>query len=313
VFGLDVCAYSVMSNHIHVVLRVRPVVVRRWSDEEIAERWLTLFPRRVTPQREGPLDAEALRKAALAEILADDGRVQELRARLGSVSWFMRCLNEPIARRANREDDCTGRFWEGRFKCQRLLDDAAVLACMAYVDLNPVRAKVAQTPETSEFTSVRARISARQAREKQRQLEAKKLRTKRQEQMLDQVKRQLYADRHLAPLAGGGRFESDGRYPAPSCLPMSVDEYLALIDWTGRQLKQGKRGRIPPKLEPVLQRLDLDATQWVQTIDRYGSLFWQMVGRAESLLDAARRLGRRWIKGIRNSHEAFAPLSAPPD
>ena len=77
----------------------------------------------------------------------------------------MQYLNQDIARRANREDQCTGRFWEGRFKSQRLIDEGAVIACMAYVELNPVRAGIAVRPELSEFTSIYDRILTKQAKD----------------------------------------------------------------------------------------------------------------------------------------------------
>src|SRR5215467_7245504 len=128
-FGLDVLGFAVMSNHFHVIVRNRPDVVAKWSNDEVARR-----------------------------------------------SWSLRCLVEPIARSANREDACTGRFWEGRYRCQPILDESALAACLAYVDLNPIRARVAETPETSRFTSVYERIQALKQAQRDRQVETEPLR-----------------------------------------------------------------------------------------------------------------------------------------
>ncbi|MBU2546983.1 MAG: transposase, partial [Proteobacteria bacterium] len=113
-FGIDVATYAVMSNHVHLVVRTRPDRVQGWSDEETAERWLTLFP----VEREEDGRPKAPSRSAIESLAGQSGRLDEIRSRLGSVSWFMRCLNEYVARMANREDGCKGRFWEGRFKCQ---------------------------------------------------------------------------------------------------------------------------------------------------------------------------------------------------
>ena len=147
VFAIDLFGYAVMSNHYHLVVEVVPQRVQEWSDEEVVSRWLSVC---------GPRDEE-LRAIRTATLLLDSEKVSLLRERLGSLSWFMRFMNEPIARMANREDRCKGRFWEGRFKSIALLDEAAVVACMAYVDLNPVRAKITQQVESAPYTSVRRR------------------------------------------------------------------------------------------------------------------------------------------------------------
>jgi len=148
IFAVDVFGYAVMSNHYHLVVEVEPKRVALWSDEEVVQRWLRLGPTKNTESDDNRASA----------ILIDAKHVSRIRERLGSLSWFMRYLNEPIARQANREDGCTGRFWEGRFKSIALLDEAAIVACMAYVDMNPIRAKVAMCVEDAPYTSVQRRI-----------------------------------------------------------------------------------------------------------------------------------------------------------
>jgi REP element-mobilizing transposase RayT len=151
IFSIDIFGYAVMSNHYHIVLELKPNTTQDWSDEEVVRRWINLNPR----VRED-LAATTTRAKIL---LADKTRILELRERLGSLSWFMRYLNEPLARLANKEDDCTGRFWEGRFKSQRLLDESAIIACMVYVDLNPVRAGLTSDAEKAEYTSFVQRLN----------------------------------------------------------------------------------------------------------------------------------------------------------
>jgi len=154
VFAVDLCAYAIMSNHYHIVVRINAEESSNWSDEEVAARWMQIFS--------GPL----LMQQYLSNASLTEGELKSVadlfvtwRERLGDLSWFMRCINEPIARLANAEDHCSGRFWEGRFKSQALLDERALLACMAYVDLNPIRAAMAKTPEQSDYTSIQERIN----------------------------------------------------------------------------------------------------------------------------------------------------------
>lgn len=153
-FGIDVLSYAVLPNHFHLVVRNRPDIVAGWSDTEVAYRWLHLCPIRKRPDGspEEPTEAE------LDTIRKVPKKLAKIRKRLSHISWMMGMLTEHIARCSNREEKRTGRFWEGRYRGIKLCDDAAVLACMAYVDLNPIRAGLACTPEASDFTSVQRRI-----------------------------------------------------------------------------------------------------------------------------------------------------------
>lgn len=153
VFAVDLCAYAVMSNHYHIVVRINTALVDEWTDDEVAHRWMKIFSG-------PPLMHRYMTSADLTrpELKCIDDLFTTWRKRLADLSWFMRCINEPIARMANSEDHCTGSFWEGRFKSQALLDERALLACMAYVDLNPIRAAMATTPKQSDYTSVQERM-----------------------------------------------------------------------------------------------------------------------------------------------------------
>ncbi len=254
-FAADVLAYAVMSNHLHIVVHIDPAHVGTWDDEAVVERWLTLFP----PRKDNHQAREHKRQG----ILQDLPYLTELRRRLGDLSWLMRCLAEPIARRANAEDRCKGRFWEGRYKCQLLCDTRAVLAAMAYVDLNPIRAGMATQLEDSDHTSARQRIDH----------------AKRDPAVLTQS---------LLPTSGS----------LLRCLPIRTGEYLELVYWTGRQVRDGKRGAIHKDAPPVLQSLDSTNQRWAMRVNAIGSGYWRVVGEAHDLMAVAQRIGQRWVKGL---------------
>ncbi len=152
-FAIDIAAYAVMNNHYHLVLHVDKETAEAWTNKEVAKRWNALFSLPVIVSRF--LNRESLSSPELTVV---DEIIETWRYRLYDISWYMRIFNEHIAREANKEDKVTGRFWEGRFKSQALLDEQALITCMAYVDLNPVRAGIAKTPEESEFTSIKDRL-----------------------------------------------------------------------------------------------------------------------------------------------------------
>ncbi len=152
IFAIDICAYAVMSNHYHLVIKVNST--KDWSDKQVLSMWSALF--KLPMLCEQFMNDEMMNKAQLRVIKY---HIAEYRKRLMDLSWFMKCLNQYIASKANREDNVTGHFFESRFKSQALLDEMALLTCMAYVDLNPIRAAMAKTPEQSDYTSIQARIN----------------------------------------------------------------------------------------------------------------------------------------------------------
>jgi hypothetical protein len=241
----------------------------------------------------------------------------------------MRALAEPIARRANKFDECTGRFWEGRFKAQRITDEASLLACSMYVDLNPIRAVMAQTPEESVHTSAYDRIQGMkgekiasaaadlavlEAKEAGRQIrETPVSERKRQRSRRDaRTGKEILRDEWLAPLTlaakSEGPMSSDRGVRASDrgFLSISLKDYLALLDWTGRQGKPDKRGKIPSGLASILQRLGIESSMWCDLVWNFKKYFGSTAGRPESLRADAERGGRRWRRGQQLASTCFA-------
>ncbi len=279
-FAIEVCAFAVMSNHSHFVLWCRPTLAATWRAEEVVERWLRVFGKGQKP----PTPAE------IARLAANPVKVELWRQRLGSVSWFMRCLNEWLARKANEEDDCTGRFWEGRFYCQLLADEGAVLACMAYVDLNPMRAKAAACLEESLLTGGHDRLVASRARKKLADAQGN----------AKDDGREVRADEWLSPLG-----EAATGHPV---MGIGVESYLEMLEWTGQCMAEGKRGKLPPALIPLLERMDLEVERWVETVEKYGSHYYRVSGKVETLRQKAADWGQQWVAGQRKSRGVFRSI-----
>ena len=250
-FSIQLCAYAVMSNHYHLVVKLNPGESDGWTDDEVLQRWTALF--------RGPLLVQRYR-AGESLSRAEQDTVRSIaavyRERLGSLSWFMKCLNEPIARQANAEDDCTGHFWEARFNSQPLCSEQTLLAAMAYVDLNPIRAKLAETPEQSEYTSIRARLQGDYRRNTRSGPVLRMLERGDLHQFAAPIRPLMGFSERIEPIAGSRQ--------AADVLPMRERDYLQLVDATGRLVARGKRGRIDPSLGPILDRLGLSPPQWTE-------------------------------------------------
>jgi len=323
IFAVEVCAYAVMENHYHTILRTRPDIVATWSDREVATRWLTLFPRHrgMGGAAIPPVEEEICALADCPE------RIAKLRQRLSSLSWFMGRLNEFIARAANKEDRVKGRFWEARFKCQVLLDEAAIAACMVYVDLNPIRAGLAGTPEESDFTSIQERIRAWQKETMTTASVPSEAAQDMQSGSFNRDMRMLENAREIShPVPerisalqnsfDGAILSACWLCPIQSdserrgILQMTTAEYFDLVDKSARVTRSDKRGAIDTDLAPILLRIGANPEAWLETITRFGSKFCLAAGLLANLRNFADQLGRRWLKGVASARAAFA--SSPP-
>lgn len=287
-FGIDLVCYSILSNHYHLILRNRPDVVAQWEDTEVARRWLMICPPARCKGKPGkPTEAE------LNTIRNCPAKVAEIRKRLSDISWWMRLLNQRIAQRANREEGESGRFWQDRYVGRRLLDEAALVSCMAYVDLNPVRAGIADTPERSDHTSVQRRLEAHRS---SRCNATKKRR--------DALLTRLTIDEATDPV-GPHAANASGRCSDKGVLPITLEEYLELLHWTAQHVGKERSSTEPP----VLKTLGIAQESWLQLVERFDEAFFLVAGRCDHIATArSNRTGRRFQ--VRPLAKALLPAAS---
>ncbi|ABD79871.1 transposase [Saccharophagus degradans] len=268
VFCIDVCAYAVMSNHIHLVLHINQPKALALTAKEVCARWHRVYKGTLLTQK-----YEQTENLTDVELDAVAIKIELWRKQLFDISWFMRALNEPIARMANAEDHCTGSFWESRFSSQALLDEKALAACMAYVDLNPVRANMADTSENSIHTSIKLRV--------------------------DQIASNQNQPKTLYPFVG------NPRQPMPDGLPFKLADYLELVDWTGRAVRPDKRGSICQHLPPILTRLGIAPAEWLILTTQFEKRVSTFAGSENAIRLAAENLGYKKPPGISLARSLF--------
>jgi hypothetical protein len=295
-FAIDIGFHAELANHLHLILRTRPELAATYTDDEVLRRWWIV----ARLKRSGSYQIKEPTEKELARDRHRGRDIDRLRQRLADVSWFMGTLCEHLARRFNRESRQRGTFWEHRFGCRRLEDEGAILLCGIYVDLNPIRAGEASTPEAARYTSAYRRIQGRARSESGPSAENSA---------------GSAPDDWLCPLTIR-EDDPDQLGAVPSRLPcrasdkgllaICLEKYLELLDWTGRQVDSPHQGAIPASLEPILTRLGIRAEHWLESVRGFDRQFGHVVGSVARLREAAQRAGRHWFRGVTACAEGFA-------
>lgn len=269
-FAIDVCAYAIMHNHNHLVLHVDTERAKSWSTVEVIQRWHAVHAGTILTQMY--LDPAKRINLSHEEL----GTIQKVanvyRERLSNISFFMKALNQNIAIRANREDNCSGKFWESRFKSQALLDERAVLSCMIYVDLNPIRAGIATTLENSKYTSIKKRLNCfYQAKQPE---ELKNLKTE---------------------------FGKNS-----NCVNIELQSYVQLLRQTAKHLQTNKltqeNNREHSKL---LSYYGINQDHFLTLASGFESVFSYVVGSVTSMEKYRKKLNQKRLKGTKVASRLF--------
>lgn len=320
VFAIDVLTYAILSNHLHIVARNRPDIVGAWSDEEVAMRWLRLFPGCKTDEFLGAPTTEQVEALARNKV-----EVAKRRTRLSDFSWFMKALAEPIAKLSNFQDKVKGHFWEERFKAQAITDEASLLAVSVYVDLNPVRAAMATGPETAMHSSAYDRIQgvlgetiassavdavaigADEAGRLRRTTTPEELRRRRADAKRKRGKA-ILRDAWLAPLQidecgeiGPQLSQSGVRASDKGFLNMGLHAYIELLKWILENARDIAVSTIPKDLQEVLAKSRIDGVMLCSMVRNFKRYFGRgsAVGLSKSLREHAESRNKKFIPGQR--------------
>jgi hypothetical protein len=305
-FAIDIGSHAELANHMHLVVRTRPDIAETYSDLEIVRRWWYIC-RLKRAANSDITDINAPTPEQLQHVCQCPERVEELRRRLSDVSWFMGTLCEHLARRFNHESGTSGAFWEHRFGCRSLADESAIVLCSIYVDLNPIRAGEVQVPEEACHTSAYDRIQGRLLRAQDQRGELNSCPLPSRRMYPDDWLCPLTVDEHDASQLGAVGSQLPWRASDKGLLPMSLEKYLDLLDWTGRHMRSdGEAGAVPESLAPILDRLGIRPEYWLQSVCEFDRRFGRVVGSVATVLQAARRAGRRWLYGKSQCALAFA-------
>ena len=278
IFAVSVGGFAVLDNHLHLLLRLDSQQAKTWTDEQVVERWFGLYPPRGTDRKPLP---KKKREELVKQRLADKDWLEKTRGRLSSLSWFMKCLKEPLSRMINKEEQCTGAFFEGRFKSIAVLDEEALLAVCAYIDLNPVAAGIAKTPEESEYTSVKARVQHVVQSGRVEDLQAAKQGSVLGSRAAKRLEDKLW----LIPIEDRRRLDSEREGMLEG---FTLGNYLMLVEHTGRLLRTGK-ATITAEVADILERIGSSTEAWQSRMLRFrgGRLLGRFIAGSREAIDRA--------------------------
>lgn len=285
-YSIDILRVALMSTHIHLLIRNRPDLVKLMSDEEVARRYFQIHPGycQATADARGKKPDQPTQED-IEKLAQDKQKIAKIRRMLSSISHFMKSFNFYVSRYFNLVDGTTGAFWESRYKLKALLDDLSILLCAFYIDLNPIRARMSKTLETSDFTSIFYQIVAARMLAEQPQYPEEKLPTSFLTPVTISPNEADKIKRSLKTRASDFGFTY-----------LSSQEYLIAADLMGRILSKNHDGVIPSSVPPIFERLNLNWESIFHLVDAYEELFSFYVGSKASLEKKASDLGGRKLK-----------------